>query len=144
MTVYRILLALEGGNDNEKGDIEETITSLPIEGDGVEVTVLNVFEEFDAIDEGGEISSEELYDPTELPQQVTDAATAFEATGLTVETRREHGDPTESILSVANEIDADMIALGGRKQTPVGKVIFGSTTQSVLLGADRPVLVVMG
>lgn len=142
--MYRILLALDGGSDNERTDIEETLTSLPIERDDVEVTVLNVFEEFDAIDEGGEISSEELYDRTELPQRVTDAAAALETTGLTVKTRREHGDPTESILSVADEINADMIALGGRKQTPVGKVIFGSTTQSVLLGADRPVLVVMG
>ncbi|MFC6765004.1 universal stress protein [Natrinema soli] len=45
------------------------------------------------------------------------------------------------MVDVAHELDVDMIALGGRKQTPVGKALFGSVAQAVLLNAARPVFV---
>lgn len=53
------------------------------------------------------------------------------------------GEPTEEILAVAAELDARYVVVGGRRRSPVGKVLFGSTTQSVLLEADRPVVTVM-
>jgi nucleotide-binding universal stress UspA family protein len=57
--------------------------------------------------------------------------------------RGEVGDPTEMILALAADIDARYIVVGGRKRSPVGKALFGSTTQSLLLDADRPVVTVM-
>lgn len=53
------------------------------------------------------------------------------------------GDVSESILRSADRHGASYIVVGGRKRTPVGKALFGSTTQSVLLHADVPVLTVM-
>ena len=53
------------------------------------------------------------------------------------------GDVTEEILSLAAEVDPRYLVVGGRKRTPVGKAIFGSVTQSILLEADRPVVTVM-
>ncbi|MFD1599750.1 universal stress protein [Halobellus rarus] len=53
------------------------------------------------------------------------------------------GDVTEEILHVASEEDPRYLVVGGRKRTPVGKAIFGSVTQSLLLEADRPVVTVM-
>lgn len=53
------------------------------------------------------------------------------------------GDVSEHILESADRHDASYIVIGGRKRTPVGKALFGSTTQSVLLHADVPVLTVM-
>ena len=50
------------------------------------------------------------------------------------------GDPSNGILSYAREVDASYVAVGGRKVTPIGKVLFGSVTQSVILNLDRPVL----
>ncbi|WP_435125682.1 universal stress protein [Halobaculum sp. D14] len=53
------------------------------------------------------------------------------------------GEPVEELLAEAERRDARYLVIGGRKRTPVGKAVFGSTTQSVLLTADQPVLTVM-
>lgn len=53
------------------------------------------------------------------------------------------GEPVEEVLADAERLDARYLVVGGRKRTPVGKAVFGSMTQSVLLSADRPVVTVM-
>lgn len=53
------------------------------------------------------------------------------------------GDVVSETLDYATENDARYIVVGGRKRSPVGKAIFDSVTQGILLGADRPVLTVM-
>lgn len=50
------------------------------------------------------------------------------------------GEPAEEIVRAAREEQAELIVLGLRKRTPVGKLIMGSTAQRVLLEADCPVL----
>lgn len=62
-------------------------------------------------------------------------------TVVTVETEGRTGDPATTILQTATEVGADMVVLGGRKRTPLGTLLFGSVSQSVLLDADRPVTV---
>ena len=47
-----------------------------------------------------------------------------------------------SILAVAEESAADLIVIGIRRRSPVGKLITGSTAQAVLLDADCPVVAV--
>jgi len=54
------------------------------------------------------------------------------------------GEVASEIVAEADRRDASYLVIGGRKRSPIGKTLFGSTTQSVLLGADRPVLTVMG
>lgn len=61
--------------------------------------------------------------------------------GVTLEGRV--GEPSETICRVADEYDAKYVVVGGRKRTPVGKAVFGSVTQSVLLHTDRPVVTVI-
>ena len=51
-------------------------------------------------------------------------------------------DPAEEILKVAESQDAQLIVLGIRHRTPVGKLFLGSTSQRVLLEAACPVLAV--
>ncbi len=51
-------------------------------------------------------------------------------------------DPSEDLISVSEEIAADMIVIGLRRRTPVGKLILGSNAQRVLLDARCPVLAV--
>lgn len=54
------------------------------------------------------------------------------------------GEVGSEIVAEAGRRDASYLVIGGRKRSPVGKTLFGSITQSVLLSADRPVLTVMG
>jgi nucleotide-binding universal stress UspA family protein len=48
----------------------------------------------------------------------------------------------DDILRVAAAESADLIVIGIRRRTPVGKLLLGSTSQQVLLDATCPVLAV--
>jgi nucleotide-binding universal stress UspA family protein len=50
--------------------------------------------------------------------------------------------PAEDLLQVAKDEDADLIVLGLRRRSPVGKLVLGSNAQDVLLNADCAVLAV--
>lgn len=50
------------------------------------------------------------------------------------------GDPVQRITEYSREHGAEFIVVSGRKRTPVGKALFGSVTQSLLLNANRPVV----
>lgn len=50
--------------------------------------------------------------------------------------------PAEDLLSVATEEQAELIVIGLRRRSPVGKLIMGSNAQRVLLEAGCPVLAV--
>jgi len=51
-------------------------------------------------------------------------------------------DPAEDVIAVAEEVQADIIVIGLRRRTPVGKLILGSNAQRILLDAPCPVLAV--
>jgi nucleotide-binding universal stress UspA family protein len=61
--------------------------------------------------------------------------------GVKTDIREADVPPSDGIRSLADDVDADLIVMGGRKRSPAGKVLFGSITQSVLLNTDRAVAV---
>lgn len=73
---------------------------------------------------------------TELVELIDIPDDSFTAVGLV-------GEPSDRIVKYADDVDARYIVLGGRKRSPIGKAVFGSTTQSVLMNADQSVLTVM-
>ena len=50
--------------------------------------------------------------------------------------------PAEDLVAVARDRDAELIVIGIRRRSPVGKLVLGSNAQDVLLEADCPVLAV--
>ncbi|MEF8814477.1 MAG: universal stress protein, partial [Halovenus sp.] len=106
-------------------------TGLPHAEDSVTATVLRVFD-----DEG--TAEKTSVEQTPAGKVLVDA---LQETGVAIETETRHGDPEVQIVNVAEERDADMIILGGRKRSPLGALVFGSVSQSVILDSERPVAV---
>ncbi|HET6561077.1 MAG TPA: universal stress protein [Marmoricola sp.] len=51
-------------------------------------------------------------------------------------------DPADDMVDVATEVDAELIVIGLRRRSAVGKLILGSNAQRILLDAPCPVLAV--
>lgn len=51
-------------------------------------------------------------------------------------------DVAETILQLAGEVNAQLLVIGARRRSPVGKALLGSVTQNIVLHAEMPVLVV--
>ncbi len=51
-------------------------------------------------------------------------------------------EPSEEVVATADELGAELIVIGMRRRTPVGKLLMGSTAQRIILTASVPVLAV--
>lgn len=75
--------------------------------------------------------------------QLTALAAELGAAGLEVDVRRSMGaDVGDQVLAVADDVSADLVVIGLRRRSPVGKLLMGSVAQRILLGADCAVLAV--
>lgn len=70
----------------------------------------------------------------------TIAAEAIDEAGTTATSVGLMGDPADEIVEYARDRDARYVVVAGRKRSPVGKALFGSVVQSVLLNAECPVV----
>lgn len=62
--------------------------------------------------------------------------------GLEVEELVAHGEPASEIVRVAEERGVGLIVISSHGRTGLGRIIFGSTAESVVRHAHCPVLVV--
>jgi nucleotide-binding universal stress UspA family protein len=53
------------------------------------------------------------------------------------------GTPEDELLQYAGSVEPRYIVIGDVRRSPLGKAIFGSRMQTVILGADCPVLTVV-
>ena len=107
----------------------KSIKELPLQRDSVTVTILHVFSENPEGASASQIGT------------VRHAAEELEESGFAVERKATAGSPASVITRVAENKDSCLISVAGRKRSPSGKAIFGSTSQAVLLETDVPVMV---
>jgi nucleotide-binding universal stress UspA family protein len=65
-----------------------------------------------------------------------------ECAGLEVEEVLAHGEAAAEIVRAARERGADLIVISAHRRTGLGRILFGSTAESVVRHAHCPVLVV--
>jgi nucleotide-binding universal stress UspA family protein len=81
---------------------------------------------------------------TKSQGQLTALQQTLEASGLDYDVRQlvRGTEPAEDLIGIAEDVGADLIVIGLRRRTPVGKLILGSNAQRILLDAPCPVLAV--
>lgn len=84
--------------------------------------------------------SDQLEDSAE--RELPKIAECEECQGLEVEEVIAHGDAASEIVRVARERGVDLIVISSHGRTGLGRLLFGSTTESVVRHAPCPVLVV--
>ena len=148
MALERILLAV-GPNDKDR--VEELArTVIDIAGPtGAEVTVAHVFTEdqYEDVVDRLEFASTGEADPDEVADRhttVRDLSNRLEEAGIIHSARGAVGNHGDQIVSLAEDTGADLVVVGGRKRSPTGKAVFGSTAQEVMLNAPCPVTFVRG
>lgn len=77
-------------------------------------------------------------DATSVARGVTE--TTLDDPGVEVTYRGRIGDVVDHVMEETERYDARYLVVGGRERSPVGKAVFGSTTQSLILESDRPVV----
>jgi len=126
--MVRILLAL----DDELGQARaQTDAIADVVGSTAAATV-DILHVFGNNPEGASVQQIEA---------VREALDRLEGVDVEVNLLEASGDPADEILRIAEEYGVDQICIGGRKRSPTGKARFGSVTQDVILGTNRPVLV---
>ncbi|QLG28625.1 universal stress protein [Halorarum halophilum] len=126
--MYHVVLAVDENEERAESAARE-VANLPGDPDEKRVTLVHVFQDNPSGASATQVAS------------VRAAEDVLDAAGLDVEISEASGDPADVILDVAAEAGADLLVVGGRKRSPAGKALFGSVTQSVILNADRPVMV---
>ncbi len=151
MAMDTILVAV-GDGDTERVDAFAETASDIAGSSGAEVAITYVFEsdEYETAKRSLEFDDDDAVTPDEIAKRkatVRRLGEALDTTEIdsTPYGRVENGDTKgERIANFAKALDFDLVIVGGRKRSPAGKAVFGSTAQEVMLNAPCPVTFVRG
>ena len=148
MALETVLLAV-GPNDADRIDeLADAVLDIAGPADAT-VVVAHVFtdDQYDGVVDRLEFESTGEADPNEVAERHTTIrrlARSLDDRGVAHSVRGAIGEHGETIVGLAEAVEADLVVVGGRRRTPTGKAVFGSTAQTVLLSAPCPVTFVRG
>ncbi|WP_423995087.1 universal stress protein [Halorubrum trapanicum] len=128
--MYDVLIGVGLDDESRATAQAEAVVDLPGDSDEVTAHLCHVFRDNP---EGASVHQ---------LGAVRRAREILEDAGVNCVHHEASGDPGEELIAAADAADVDLICVSGRKRSPAGKAVFGSTTQTVVLNADRPVLTV--
>ncbi len=151
----KILVPLDGSKAGETAlpYVEHLIAKL-LPGEKVEVTLVQVLSSLSHYIVTGDAVTEVAtarvpYTAQEIQlikkragQYLRKTGEALRKIGATTKTRVVVGNAADEIIKAADEIHADIIAMSSHGRSGLSRWAFGSVTDRVLRGGNRPVLVV--
>lgn len=142
-SMYTVLVPVDEHEPRVRAQLD-AVLDLPAAAADLDVALLHVREELEFEDDDVQIGQvrTDLDEFDDLPATVDLALETLAEAGVEASVHSATGNPPAAIVDVADRLDADELVLGSRGQSPVGKVLFGSVTQAVILDSDRPVTVV--
>lgn len=126
--MYEVLFGVDSDVERAQAQVR-TVLEMPVRTEDIHVTILHDFTDNVV---GASVSQVE---------SVRRASERLEDAGIEVTLEESSGEPAKAIIEMADDIDADLIVVAGRKRSPTGKLLFGSVTQEVILSTEHPVLV---
>lgn len=141
MPIDTVLLAVGRDDDARMERMAAAATDLA-GATGAEVVVAHAFETQAAVDDALDrldVRGGGAGDVTRRLESVRVARGLLIEAEADFEIRGVVGDAGETISELAAEVDADRVIVGGRRRSPTGKAVFGSTAQQILLSAPCPV-----
>lgn len=143
MAIETIVLAVGQEDEDRAKRLAETAIEIA-EPTGAHVVLSHVFtdQEFDEVVDRLDFEANENPDPSDVASRhvtTRTVAQSLDAVDIDYEIRGEVGERGEKVVDLAKAVDADRIIVGGRRRSPTGKAVFGSTAQEVMLSAPCPV-----
>lgn len=126
--MYEVIIGVDRNEERARSQAR-TVADLPDAPEAVHATIVHVFSDNP---EGASVDQ---------IAGVRRARELLREAGVEVTLAETSGDAAGELLELAHDREADAICLAGRRRSPAGKAVFGSVTQTVILEADRPVIV---
>ncbi len=149
MTLHTVLVAVGPGDQERAEAIAEAAHEVAAPADAT-VVLAHVFTEseyedvLDQLEFDTELSEVSPDDTAQRHATIRTLAGVLDENGVNYEIRGAVGDHGDAIVELAKELEADRVVVGGRKRSPTGKAVFGSTAQDVMLSSPCPVTFVKG
>jgi len=132
--MYHVLVAVAESAERARRQAR-FVAALPDAEASVRTTVVHAFD-------GEEGDAPAAMRTPSRVESVRAAVETLEDAGVAVAVEEAPSPAAEGLLTLARDLDVDQAVVGGRRRNPVGKAVFGSTAQRVLLESPVPVTLV--